>query len=84
MKEHKDSIQKLSLEYVRLQKENTELRKIIAAAKEALKDIEIITNEVDVEHSETKKKYGLSIGRYSGGNLVLHIILGPPAAQNGR
>ena len=63
MKEHKDSIQKLSLEYVRLQKENTELRKIISAAKEALKDIEIVSNEVDVEQTETKKKkYGLSIG----------------------
>ena len=36
LKEHKDSIKKLSMEYVRLQKENEELRRVIEAAKEAL------------------------------------------------
>ena len=60
MKEHKDSIQKLSLEYVRLQKENEELKKIIEAAKEALGQVEIVPDgqneELEGSGSKSEKK----------------------------
>ena len=63
LKEHKDSIQKLSMEYVRIQKENEELKRIIEAAKEALGQVEIVSeaqrndeNEGDTEKSKKKKR----------------------------
>ena len=63
LKEHKDSIQKLSMEYARLQKENENLRKIIASAKEALGDIEIVNKDDEVINGQApkKKKYGLTL-----------------------
>ena len=63
LKEHKDSIQKLSMEYARLQKENENLRKIIASAKEALGGIEIVNkdDEVTSDQAPKKKKYGLTL-----------------------
>ena len=63
LKEHKDSIQKLSMEYARLQKENENLRKIIASAKEALGGIEIVSKDDELKsgQAQKKKKYGLTL-----------------------
>jgi len=55
LKEHKDSMKKLSLEYVKLQRENEDLRKIINVAKEALGVLEIATLSED-EMDPNKKK----------------------------
>ena len=56
LKEHKDSIQKLSMEYVRIQKENEELKRIIEAAKEALGQVEIVSESQLLEESEINEK----------------------------
>ena len=50
----------MSLEYARLQRENEELRKIIAAAKEALDVIEVIKEE-DGQVQEDHSAGGLSL-----------------------
>ena len=51
------------MEYARLQKENENLRKIIASAKEALGGIEIVNKDDEVINGQAqkKKKYGLTL-----------------------
>merc|ERR1711970_1246 len=55
LKEHKDSMKKLSMEYAKVQKENEDLRKIIEAAKDALGVLEIANLSEDEEESGKKK-----------------------------
>lgn len=69
LKEHKDSMRKLSMEYARLQQENHELRAIIDAAQEALSVVvdpdeqpkKTTDSEGGEEEGKSKKKTGVSV-----------------------